>query len=95
MVVRSAATAFAVVAAVTVFVAWVMGFVPVLGYTPLMLAITSFGGLTALGLGIVGQYLWLALQNARNRPSFIVRSVAEFSADAGGHGHRTSERNSS
>jgi glycosyltransferase involved in cell wall biosynthesis len=75
----STATAFAVIAAVTVFVAWAMGLVPVLGYAPLMLAITSFGGLTALGLGIVGQYLWLALQNARNRPSFIVRSVEHFS----------------
>ncbi len=45
-----------------------------LGYTPLMLVITFFGGLTALGLGIVGQYLWLSLQNTRNRPSFVVKS---------------------
>ena len=36
------------------------------------------GWLTALGLGIVGQYLWLSLQNTRNRPPFIVRSATEF-----------------
>jgi hypothetical protein len=60
--------------------AWAIGLVPVLGYTPLMLAITSFGGLTALGLGIVGQYLWLTLQNTRDRPAFIVRTIARFDA---------------
>jgi hypothetical protein len=46
-----------------------------------MLAVTTFGGLTAFGLGIVGQYLWLSLQNTRGRPAFIVRTVERF-----GHG---------
>jgi hypothetical protein len=72
------ATVAAVVGAVTVFVFWQTGHITVLGYTPLMLAIISFGGLTALGLGIVGQYQWLSLQNTRNRPNFIVRSTDEF-----------------
>ncbi len=68
-------TLAAVAAGLTVFVFWALGRVPVLGYTPLMLVISFFGGLTALGLGIVGQYLWLSLQNARNRPAFIVQST--------------------
>ena len=71
-------TVAAVIAGVVVLVAWWLGRVPVLGYTPLMLVITFFGGLTALGLGMIGQYLWLALQNSRNRPSFIVRSSWQF-----------------
>jgi len=71
-------TAFALVAGVTVFLGWLTGHVPVLGYTPLMLVITFFGGLTALGLGITGQYVWLTLQNSRGRPNFIVRSAATF-----------------
>jgi len=50
----------------------------VLGYTPLMLVITFFGGLTALGLGIIGQYQWLSLQNARNRPTSVVKSAWSF-----------------
>ncbi len=83
-------TLFAVAAGVTVFVFWLLGRVPVLGYTPLMLVTTFFGGLTALGLGIVGQYLWLSLQNARGRPNFIVRQTWQ-SADQ----DRTSDRNSS
>ena len=76
----AAGTGLAVVAAVTVFAGWAMGRVPVLGYTPLMLVITFFGGLTALGLGITGQYLWLTLQNARRRPNFIVKAASTFGA---------------
>lgn len=83
-------TAFAVIAGVTVFVMWALGRVPVLGYTPLMLVMTFFGGLTALGLGIVGQYLWLSLQNARNRPNFIVQSERTFDRQ-----RRIAERKSS
>ena len=71
-------TTIAAVAGISVFVAWSLGHIPVLGYTPLMLVIAFFGGLTALGLGIIGQYLWLTLQNARRRPNFIVKSAATF-----------------
>lgn len=71
-------TVFAVGAGLLVFVMWTLGRIPVLGYTPLMLMITFFGGLTALGLGIVGQYLWLTLQNARRRPNYVVKSSTRF-----------------
>ncbi len=83
-------TAFALTAGATVFVMWALGRIPVLGYTPLMLVITFFGGLTALGLGIVGQYLWLSLQNARRRPNYIVKSSTTFAGQ-----RRIVERNSS
>lgn len=78
LILGATGTIAALVASVIVFVTWLRGFVPVPGYTPLMLVIVFFGGVTALGLGIVGQYLWLSLQNARNRPSFVVRSAASF-----------------
>lgn len=76
-------TLAALASGVVVLVAWAMGRVPVLGYTPLMLVITFFGGLTALGLGMIGQYLWLALQNSRQRPNFIVRSACQFGPEQG------------
>ena len=76
----AAGTVFAVAASALVFVMWTLGRIPVLGYTPLMLVIMFFGGLTALGLGIVGQYLWLSLQNSRRRPNFVVKSVTRFTA---------------
>lgn len=78
LILGTAGTVLAAVAAALVFVMWALGRVPVLGYTPLMLAITFFGGLTALGLGIVGQYLWLSLQNSRRRPNYIVKAGSRF-----------------
>jgi polyisoprenyl-phosphate glycosyltransferase len=85
-------TAAAVVGAVSVFIEWWLGDVPVLGYTPLMLVITFFGGLTALGLGIIGQYMWLSLQNSRQRPDYIVKDVRMFEGDRGrGEGPKVTE----
>ena len=75
LILGAGGTASACIAGLTVFVFWWLGHVPVLGYTPLMLVISFFGGLTALGLGIIGQYLWLSLQNSRGRPNFVVKSA--------------------
>lgn len=77
-------TTFAAAAGLTVLVMWSLGRIPVLGYTPLMLVITFFGGSTALGLGIIGQYLWLSLQNSRNRPNFIIRSSRIYGPGSAG-----------
>lgn len=73
-----AGTLAALIATMIVLVAWLRGLITVLGYTPLMLLMAFFGGLTALGLGIVGQYLWLSLENARRRPNYIIRSAEVF-----------------
>jgi hypothetical protein len=60
---------------VVVAAAKLAGDITVPGYTPVVLAVMFFGALTSLGFGIVGQYLWLTLQNTRRRPNFIVRSA--------------------
>jgi glycosyltransferase involved in cell wall biosynthesis len=102
----TAGMVFAVVAGATVLLMWSIGRIPVLGYTPLMLVMTFFGGLSALGLGIIGQYVWLSLQNARGRPSAVVKSRRIYEANAAhepvdrprataGDYERTSARNSS
>ena len=78
LLIGAAGTTLAVLAGATVFVGWLMGRIPVLGYTPIMLVITFFGGLTALGLGITGEYLWLTLQNTRGRPNYIVTSASTY-----------------
>jgi glycosyltransferase involved in cell wall biosynthesis len=64
----------ATLGALTVLVAKATGRIGVPGYSATVLAIFFFGGLTSAGLGIVGQYLWLCLQNTRGRPLFIVSS---------------------
>jgi glycosyltransferase involved in cell wall biosynthesis len=60
-----------------VIAAKLSGNIAVPGYTPIVLAILFFGALTSFGFGIVGQYLWLALQVGRKRPAYLVRSAEE------------------
>ncbi len=66
--------------AAIVLVSRALGLIEVPGYTPIILTITFFGGLMTLGLGIIGQYLWLALRNTRQRPNYIVRTVSTFNS---------------
>jgi glycosyltransferase involved in cell wall biosynthesis len=54
------------------------GWVPVPGYSAIILVLLFFTGLTSLGLGIIGQYLWLTLQNTRRLPNYIVASSEWF-----------------
>jgi glycosyltransferase involved in cell wall biosynthesis len=54
------------------------GRITVPGYSAIVLAIVFFGSLTSLGLGIIGQYLWLTLQNARKRPKYIVATAEHY-----------------
>jgi glycosyltransferase involved in cell wall biosynthesis len=70
--------ALACVAGIAVIVGKLLGNIPVRGYTAIIIAILFFGGLTSLGLGIVGQYLWLTLQNTRARPNYIVHKKQEY-----------------
>lgn len=55
-----------------------LGTIAVPGYTATVLTILSFGALLSLSLGILGQYLWLTLQNARGRPTYLVHKQARF-----------------
>jgi polyisoprenyl-phosphate glycosyltransferase len=72
----------AVLIALVIVTAKAAGAIDVPGYTPIVLTIAFFGALTSFGLGIVGQYLWLTLQNARNRPGYLIASAQRFGADA-------------
>jgi len=72
------ALVLAITASMLVLAAKLSGNIPVPGYTPIVLATLFFGALTALGLGIVGQYLWLNLQVSRRRPNYIVRSSQTY-----------------
>lgn len=64
------AIAFAI--GVLVVVARLTGAIDVPGYTPTILAIMFFGGLNALGLGIIGAYAWRAFANTQRRPLAVV-----------------------
>lgn len=72
-------------------VAALAGRIPVPGYAPTVLVITFFGSITSLGLGILGQYVWLILQSTRGRPGFIIERVERIApasvVHAGGGWH--------
>ena len=48
------------------------------GYTATVLLLMFFGGLNSLGLGIIGNYVWRAFENTKNRPLSIVMSTQNF-----------------
>lgn len=76
-------TATALVFGTVLLVARLLNRIEVPGYTAIALAVTFFGSITSLGLGILGQYLWLILQNSRRRPNFLIERVEDFSPRAG------------
>lgn len=45
---------------------------PVEGWSSVMLAILLFGGLQMIMLGVLGEYLWRALDESRRRPHYII-----------------------
>lgn len=76
---------------VLVVVARLTGFIDVPGYTPTILAIMFFGGLNALGLGIIGAYAWRAFANTQRRPLSVVMAKSAFD----GHSSDSSRGNAS
>jgi glycosyltransferase involved in cell wall biosynthesis len=71
-------TVIALVFAIVLFVARLTGKIPVPGYTATAVLITFFGSILSLGLGILGEYVWLVLQNVRGRPASIIERVEDF-----------------
>lgn len=56
--------------------------VPIEGWTSLMVVLLVLGGLQMLMLGVLGEYLWRALDDVRGRPRYLVEE--EFGADSHG-----------
>jgi glycosyltransferase involved in cell wall biosynthesis len=56
--------------------AWLMGWIAVKGYAPIMLAIAGLGSLLTLGQGILGYYIWRIAEDTKQRPpTFILRHL--------------------
>ena len=68
--------------AASIFVLKLIGGIPVQGWAPLMIMILVMGGFQMLMLGIIGEYLWRALAQVRNRDLYIVDTVYEGPTDA-------------
>lgn len=68
----------AVVLAMVALVGRLLGAIEVPGYTATLVVVLGFGGLNALGLGIVGIYAWRAYENTKGRALSVVRSLRTF-----------------
>jgi hypothetical protein len=86
--------AVAVLFATVLIIFKLSGKIAVPGYSAIVLTIVFFGALASLGLGIVGQYLWLTLQNARRRPNYIVASAQHYLETRGPSALTTSQEGS-
>jgi len=63
-----------------VLVLRLIGQLHVPGYAATITAIVFFGGLNALGLGIIGAYVWRAYANTQHRPLAVVMRSESFPA---------------
>ena len=62
--------------AASVGIAWMLGWIAVKGYAPIMLSIAFFGSLLTLGQGILGYYIWRIAEDTKQRPSgFVLRHL--------------------
>jgi dolichol-phosphate mannosyltransferase len=60
---------------------------PPTGWTTVMVVILILGGFQLLMLGVLGEYLWRAADESRQRPLFIVRRVTGSAPAAPANGH--------
>jgi dolichol-phosphate mannosyltransferase len=58
-----------------IFISWLTFGIPVQGWVPMMLVLTFTAGLQMTLLGILGEYLWRTLDEARGRPLFVIDKV--------------------
>ena len=68
---------FAVVLLVSVMVEYFTKGVPIIGWSSLMCVILLASGLILSMLGILGEYVWRALDASRSRPPFIIDEEKE------------------
>jgi dolichol-phosphate mannosyltransferase len=58
-----------------VLVARLLNNIPVRGYAPIVIAIALTSGVQMLMLGVLGEYLWRALDEVRRRPPYVIDRV--------------------
>lgn len=67
-----------IVLALAVLAAKLSGHVAVPGYAATILVVLFFGAFNALGLGIIGSYVWRAFENTKRRPLTVEQRIQTF-----------------
>jgi hypothetical protein len=70
--------AVSLIAGTVVLVNYMLGNIDQTGYTPIILSVLFTGSLVLIGQGIVGAYVWRAVENAKRRPLTITASHEVF-----------------
>jgi dolichol-phosphate mannosyltransferase len=63
--------------AIIIVIERILGNAPYKGWAPIMILILILSGIQMLMLGVIGEYLWRTLDQARNRPKFIIDQIIE------------------
>ena len=53
------------------------------GFTTLVTLILFLGGVQLIGMGVLGEYLWRALDESRHRPRFIIEATTDINSPTG------------
>jgi glycosyltransferase involved in cell wall biosynthesis len=56
------------------------------GWPTILVVVLVLGGIQLTVVGIMGEYLWRAVEEVRRRPLYVVRDVQSRQRDAGGNG---------
>ena len=62
-----------------VFFSWAVNGIPVKGYAPVIILLAFTAGVQMTMLGVLGEYLWRALDETRRRPAFVIDEVYDAS----------------
>jgi len=69
---------FAIIFGIFLIIAKIAHWIFLPGYTTTILLILFFTGLNALGLGIIGSYVWRAFENSKMRPQTVIMRQESF-----------------
>lgn len=64
--------------AAVVVLARLLGFIPETGFAAIMVALLVLSGTQLMVCGLIGEYLWRVLEEARNRPVFLVAQTVNL-----------------
>ncbi|MEM7367602.1 MAG: glycosyltransferase family 2 protein [Bacteroidota bacterium] len=72
---------FALAYALFIIGAKLFGWVPVEGWTSVMVVLLTVSSFQMIALGIIGEYVWRGLDAARKRPNYVIESIQQYSED--------------
>jgi dolichol-phosphate mannosyltransferase len=67
-----------------IFIYWLFFGIEVMGWVPTMIVLTFTSGLQMTMLGILGEYLWRALDEIRKRPPYVIDQIFDASGKHNG-----------